>query len=253
MSSYPPEDGSSGIGSGRELEDVPLPMPELTTPAPPGEASRYRYGRSGDGLNDMEFVRLRALAESLLGYYNTRHVEMGGTSALIGAVRDKLESTYAPVTIYLSEETSHAEVQSAVEDLLESAGLVVEVREDPVIGSWFRRIWVAFGRTMRSEAVREGALMAAHVADTRLVLAQDAAITATLLQNLGPVLASLDSTKDAVLRIGALLIVKLEWTVNVFQLTAAQQATLDHRPQLAMSPQEIVRVLGLEEGTGPGA
>jgi hypothetical protein len=105
---------------------------------------------------------------------------------------------------------------------------------------------------MRSEAVREGALAAAHVADARLVLAQDAAITATLLQNLGPVLASLESTKDAVLRIGALLIVKVDWTVNVFQLTAAQQTRLDHRPQLATSPQEVINALGLLAAPGPG-
>ncbi|MFI6928931.1 hypothetical protein [Streptomyces sp. NPDC050287] len=190
----------------------------------------------------MPSVRLRALAENLLGHDRIRRM---GRSQLIEAVREKLESSYAPVTIYLSDETSHAGVQSAVEDLLENAGLVIEAREDPVIGSWFRRIWVGLGRAMRSEAVREGALTAAHVADSRLILAQDATITATLLQNLGPVLASLDSTKDAVLRVGALLIVKVEWTVNVFHLTAAQQARLDHRPQLATSPQEVIQALGL--------
>jgi len=32
------------------------------------------------------------------------------------------------------------------------------------------------------------------------------------------------TTKDAVLRVGALLIVKFDWVVQVFQLTAAQQA-----------------------------
>jgi hypothetical protein len=98
---------------------------------------------------------------------------------------------------------------------------------------------------MRSPAAREGALVTAHVADTRLVLAHDAAITATLLQNLGPVITSLQPTKDAVLRIGALLVAKVDWVVNVFQLTAAQQALLDHRPQLAFSPHEIIATLHL--------
>jgi hypothetical protein len=76
------------------------------------------------------------------------------------------------------------------------------------------------------------------------------------LQNLGPVLASLQPTKDAVLRVGALLIVKVDWVVKVFQLTAAQQALLDHRPQLASSPYEIIAALNLEpdsERDGPPA
>lgn len=83
-------------------------------------------------------------------------------------------------------------------------------------------------------------LTATHAADSRLILAQDAQVTAMMLQNLGPVLASLQPTRDAVLRIGALLIVKVNWVVQVIQLTAAQQAVLDHRPELATKPHEIV-------------
>jgi hypothetical protein len=105
-------------------------------------------------------------------------------------------------------------------------------------------------RAARSPAAREGALVAAHAADTRLVLSQDAAVTATLLQNLGPVIVSLQPTKDAVLRVGALLIVKVDWAVSVFQLTAAQQARLDHHPHLASSPHEIIAALNLAAAGG---
>ena len=108
----------------------------------------------------------------------------------------------------------------------------------------------ADGRPGRKEALqspagREAMLVVEHALDSRLVLAQDAEVTARLLQNLGPVLGALQPTKDAVIRVGALLIVKVDWTVNIFQLTAAQQARLDHHPQLARSPHEIVAVLNL--------
>ncbi len=49
------------------------------------------------------------------------------------------------------------------------------------------------------------------------------------------------------MRAGALLIVKVDWEVQVHQLTAAQQARLDHRPQLAASPREIIGALQLTE------
>ncbi|MFF0087213.1 hypothetical protein ACFYR1_47350 [Streptomyces canus] len=174
-----------------------------------------------------------------------------GREQLLEIIRAELPTKSLKVTIYLSDELGHDAVQSAVVNLLEDSGLLASVREAPVIGSWFRRIWATLDRSVHSRALREGVLTAAHVADTRLVLAQDAAITATLLQNLGAVLASLDSTKDAVLRIGALLIVKVDWTVNVFQLTAAQQARLDHQPKLATSPQDIIEALGPLESAAP--
>ncbi|GAB2883931.1 Rho termination factor N-terminal domain-containing protein [Streptomyces mayteni] len=181
-------------------------------------------------------------------------------SQLISAISDaqkrargesRAKTAALPVTIYISDEAAHREVESAVEEVLRSAGLRIVEREDPILGSWFRRMRAAVGRVARSEVVREGALTAAHVADTRLVLAQDATITSTMLLNLGPVITALQPTKDAVLRIGALLIVKVDWTVSVFQLTAAQQAVLDHQPKLATSPQDVIKALELPESSAP--
>jgi hypothetical protein len=86
-----------------------------------------------------------------------------------------------------------------------------------------------------------------HKADTVAYQMQDAQVTAMLLQSVGPVLQALHPTKDAVVRAGALLIVKVDYVVQVHQLTAAQQARLDHRPQLAASPGEIISALQLDE------
>jgi hypothetical protein len=150
-----------------------------------------------------------------------------------------------PVTIYLSDGTSHARVEQAVEELLATAGLRIIDRAEPVIGSWFRRMTARAQRGLQSQMAQDAVLTGVHAADSRLVLAQDAEVTARLLQNLAPVIGSLQPTKDAVLRVGALLIVKVDWTVSVFQLTAAQQARLDHHPQLASTPREIVAALQL--------
>ncbi|WP_189269396.1 hypothetical protein [Streptomyces fuscichromogenes] len=155
------------------------------------------------------------------------------------------EPASVPVTIYLSDEAPHADVQAAVETLLATVGLEVLDREDPILGSWFRRMRATLSRAARSRAVREGALTAAHIADARLLLPLDAANTATMMQNVGPLLTSLQPTKDAVVRIGAVLVVKVDWQVHVLQLTAAQQATLDHRPQLATSPRDVISAIGL--------
>jgi hypothetical protein len=150
-----------------------------------------------------------------------------------------------PVTIYLSDGAAHARVEQAVEELLATAGVRIIDRADPVIGSWFRRMTARAQQGLQSPTGQDAVLTGVHAADSRLVLAQDAEVTARLLQNLAPVIGSLQPTKDAVLRVGALLIVKVDWAVSVFQLTAAQQARLDHHPQLASTPREIVAALQL--------
>ena len=146
-----------------------------------------------------------------------------------------------PITIYLSAEGIHEQVELAIEAWLTAAELRIVSRDDPVEGSWFRRMRATFN----SPGAREAALVAAHVVDTHLVLAQDAAVTMTLMHGVAPVLASLQPTKDAAIRLGAVLIVKVDWIVTVYQLTAAQQAVLDHRPELASAPKDILFALKL--------
>jgi hypothetical protein len=148
-----------------------------------------------------------------------------------------------PVSIYLADSGIHEQVEAAVEDWLTTADGTIHTRDEPVTGSWFRRMEAGIKKAVDTPAGREAVLTAKHIADSRLIQAQDAYVTATLLQNIGPVLLSLQPTKDAVVRAGALLIVKIDWVVQVHQLTAAQQAILDHQPQLVASPKEIVVAL----------
>jgi RNA polymerase sigma factor (sigma-70 family) len=153
-----------------------------------------------------------------------------------------------PVSIYLSDEVGHEHVQAAVEQLVRNSDADILDRDGPVLGSWFRRMRAA----AKSEVARQVAAGAAHAIESRLVLEQDAKVTAAMMQNVGPVLTSLQPTKDAVIRIGALLIVKVDWTVTVHQLTAVQQLLLDHHPHLLTSPYEILRALSPEANGNHG-
>ena len=143
------------------------------------------------------------------------------------------------ITIYLSDESSHEQVIAAIEEWLTNSGLQIEDQGSPVIGSWFNRLKARM-------IARDVAVTAAHAAEARLVLAQDAVNTATLGQIVAPIIGSLQYTQEAVIRIGALLIVKFDGTVVVHQLTADQQFKLDHQPQLARLPKEILSTLELE-------
>jgi hypothetical protein len=172
-----------------------------------------------------------------------------------GAAITANEARTVPVTIYLTDEDRHAQVESAVEAFLALAGLQIMTRDDPVIGSWFRRMTARAKDGLRSQASQDAALTAAHVLDARLIFGQDAEVTAKLLENLGPVISSLEHVKGAVIRMGAVLLVKQDDEISVLQLTAAQQARLDHQPWLVRTPREIVAVLSQvadpRSGTAP--
>jgi hypothetical protein len=108
----------------------------------------------------------------------------------------------------------------------------------------FRQVTASLAKAIKTPAARGVLLTAVHAADSHLIQAQDAHVTAILLQNAGPVLQALQPTRDAVIRAGALLIIKADWAVYVHQLTAAQQAILDHQPHLAAAtPSEIITML----------
>lgn len=153
--------------------------------------------------------------------------------------------------IYLSDERDHAAVEQAVEAWLASAGVEVVDRDAPVLGSWSRRLWVRTREAAKSHAAREATATLVRAAEIRTYSMLDAQVTGTLMQSVAPVLASLQTSKDAVLRLGAILIVKVDWTPIVTQLSAAQQLTLDHHPELLHAPAQILRQLGLDLGGEP--
>ncbi|MFD0342187.1 CATRA system-associated protein [Streptomyces sp. NPDC127117] len=158
-----------------------------------------------------------------------------------------------PVTVYVSDAAVHEEVEAAVGTVLAAAGLTVVERDEPVLGSWFRRMRAAASRAARSPAAREAMRTALHTADARFLQRTDAEVTSLLMQNLGPLIGSLQTTKDAVVRVGAVLVVKVDWTVVVHQLTPGQQLLLDHNPDLEATPHTILAALGASPAGNPAS
>ena len=163
-------------------------------------------------------------------------------------VRDFPVRSSFPVTIYLRNESGHVQVEQAVDDLGVLAGFRITERDDPVHGSWFRQMRASLSRAGRSPA-RESVLAASALRVQLNRLDGTGAAGADLLMtNVAPLLASLKDTEDAVVQVGALLIVKSGGTVLVRQLTAQQQLILDHSPDLFTAPDRILQALSPSAG-----
>ena len=182
---------------------------------------------------------------SIVGRLFGSRIQGGQDSAGVRATG--VTATVIPVSIYLADESIHEQAEAAVEQWIASAGVSIDTRDEPVIGSWFRRMLASFKGTTAEFIGREAALTAVHVADTRLVQAQDAYVTSNLATERRPRLAVSPANQRCHRARWRLLIVKIDWSVQVYQLSAVQQAILDHRPQLVTSPQDIIAALQLAE------
>jgi hypothetical protein len=208
-----------------------------------------------EAYQDTVAVDAQSIVDSMfhqgLGSHMTR-LDVDAEAAVAGVHTQKPLGDSAPstsahflsVSIYLSDERSSASVEAAVEAAVSQSELFIIERDDPIFGSYFRRMRATFRRMLASEV---GSVVT-HAVDS-ILIAQDAHVTSTMLQHLGPVISALQSTKDAVVRIGAVLIVKIDERLVVHQLTAKQQLQLDHQPELAMNPGKILLALELEAGT----
>lgn len=170
---------------------------------------------------------------------------MGDSQWLEADERDFPVAVSFPVSIYLGDETGHDRVRQAVEELLSSAGMEVIERDDPVLGSWWQRMRATLGRAASTPAGEEVLTTAGQAADIKLVLRPEAEIAALWMVNLAPLIASLEHTKDAVIYLGMVLIVKNDEALSVNRLSTRQQFILNHSPHLLAAPDRILASLGL--------
>lgn len=158
------------------------------------------------------------------------------------------------VTIYLADGRTHDQVEAAVEEALVSAGLVVTERQAPTVGSWRRDLRARLREAAKTPAGKEMLAIGLHALDQRVALDKDADITEKLMRNLGSVITALQPEQNAVVRMGAVLVVKANGVLTVLQLTAAQQLLLNHRTQLLTSPLDLLAALeSRSESKSPAA
>jgi hypothetical protein len=178
--------------------------------------------------------------------------ELGNAPVRGSGSAEDTAAAFVPVTIYLRDESSHEEVERAVQDVARSLGLSITERDEPLFGSWFRRMRAILVGGVPSRVGQEVLAAGALRADLDLVLRPEAEVAALWMVNLAPLVTSLESTQDAVVYLGIVLIVKSEGKLSVHKLTTRQQLVLNHSPHLLAAPGRILQALGLPEDEATG-
>jgi hypothetical protein len=152
------------------------------------------------------------------------------------------EKSHAPIfiSIYLDDAEDYVKVRRAIVDFIQAHGAEIVHVSPPVYGSVFQRLAARFRRS--ASRVEDSYLseLIKHRAEAEISLDSDARRTATLTQGLAPIIHSLQNTENAVIRLGAALIVKIDGSVVVQQLTVWQQRRLEVRPNLFKDPRSLL-------------
>jgi hypothetical protein len=160
--------------------------------------------------------------------------EASTTAPAASATADDIE-----LHIYLADGSQHAAVQSALESVLTDHGVADFQWEDPLTGSWF---WHGKAKAAAEEVGRIG-IELRRAAELRALDIPQSSVDANQGRAVSEFLTALSGERDAVIRIGSILLVKSDGIPVVLNLTQFELAALQRNPTWLAEPSRILHAL----------
>jgi hypothetical protein len=198
-------------------------------------AKRYEAGES-----------IRSLAASTGRSYGFVHRILAETGVLLrrrsgstrvkgGYSRGAKSDTDQPqisVQIFLADSAPGPAVEDAVREVLLMSG-VEDLREGQlVIGSWYRSLTGLLKRAADSDAAAE----ARRAVELQVLDRFQAGIDGVTGDAVAKLITALNQTNGAVIQVGSVLLVKVDETIVVRQLTSREMTHWQHNPGLFKDP-----------------
>lgn len=158
--------------------------------------------------------------------------------------RQSQDTSAIAVSIYLSDGQAHQAVEEALELLLAETSLESYGHEEPVIGSWYRRFWV---KAREETAHLNAAQIAAEVErKIRMEVFDKAQAVIDNQQATGAaaLISAIQGEERACIRVGSILVIKVDGLVLVNNLTQMQLSWLERNQMLLRDPEALLK--GLE-------
>lgn len=137
-----------------------------------------------------------------------------------------------PVQIYVDETAAGPVVERELRTLLSEVGVVALTGLDPIIGSWYRRL---FG-TVKDASQTRTAHQLQRAAEIQLIDRYQAGIDGATAGAVSSLIAALANTRGAVIQAGSVLLVKVDDKIIVRQLTPEQLLHWNENPGLFRDP-----------------
>jgi hypothetical protein len=160
-----------------------------------------------------------------------------------------------PVSIFFDskKEASIMKIEKAVNDFLETLDFKVFIELTPVIQSWWKRAVAKTVDVISSDEVTSRLKKAEYALEVNTVLKQQSEIDKNHSESLMNIMKSLDSVKNAAIRIGSLLVLKMtdhetgEVNLQVRTLNILELDLINRHPEVQNSPHKIVELLSKQQ------
>jgi hypothetical protein len=165
-------------------------------------------------------------------------------SGIAGAAGRALDQPpHIPIQIFLEDGEAAYAVEDAIRTVLRDFGVVILDDAPPVIGSWYKKLTGQLKRATDSDA----AAKALRAVDMQVLDRFQAGIDGTTGDAVAKLITALDNTRGAVLQVGSVLLVKVEDTIVVRQLTQVEMLHWQRNPALFKDPAKAL--LELQQAT----
>ena len=176
----------------------------------------------------------------------------GTVRALASSHRDtelRRSPRKVPVVVYISNEQDAEAVEEAVGQVLESFGMEVVVRKDPVHGSWYRKLTARTKDAVSKPEFQDRLAKMERALDMQVLLRGQAQIDAAQGTTVAQLISSLNNTPNATIQIGSVLLIKIDGVLAIRNLTQVELAHLERHPDLLKSPTVILEELKVAGAT----
>lgn len=143
------------------------------------------------------------------------------------------DANSARVRVYLDDATDSEAVESALTEVLRAFDIEVVRRLDPIIGSWFRELFI---RGKRSDSLKGQLAKLERAIDLQTHLRTQAQIDADQGGAVAKLITALEKTPNAVIQSGSLLLVKVGDNLAVRNLTQRELVLYERDPRIFRDP-----------------
>jgi len=152
------------------------------------------------------------------------------------------QGRWAAMSVYTSAHDGE-HLKAALDALLREFGIEVAAEDPPVLGSWFQRFWVRLRDSDAADGLQKRLSKVEQAVELHHIGKAQAEIDRNKSEAVAVLLGAVRDEKEAVIRLGSLVIVKWSGSVTVWTISETQAAELDSQGDLIGKPAQVLSYL----------
>jgi hypothetical protein len=144
------------------------------------------------------------------------------------------------VTVYISDGQDAEAVEEAIEGVLESFGMEITVLQDPISGSWYRELMARTKEAVTARELQNQLAKLKRELEMQVLCREQAQVAIAQGPAVAQLISSLDNTSNATIKIGSVLLTKVDGVLTVRSLSSIEVARLEQHPDLFWAPASVL-------------